>query len=517
MNLADFFEHWGIAENPFRGEEARDDAVFARMCVGRPQAGAAVHTDFEKILGDPARPATSIVFGEKGSGKTAIRMQIADRLAAHNKANPSAMTLLIPYDDLNGVLDTLHARFRAADGKRRTVDDTLGRVRLVDHLDAILAIGVGRIVGAVIGGAPASVIDEVGPSPAKAARRTNPALRRDLLVLAALYDLADENAVRLTRLRRALRLRPPMSNIVWVVMLAIGWAPAVALGMWWLLSRPDSSIASQTLLVAGGVALVVYVGILLKRLVWDRWTLGRLASKLSRQLRALPRQTDAYAAALHQLGPGERRRAARVLSGSDEQRYDLLGRLLRAAGVFGYSGALVVLDRVDEPTLISGDADRMKAVVWPLLSNKFLQLEDVGVKMLLPIELRYALFRESSAFFQEARLDKQNLIERLTWTGPMLYDLCNSRLGACVADEREGLTLLDLFAEDVTRQDLVDGLDQMRQPRDAFKFLYRCVSEHCSNVTSDQSEWRIPRLVLDSVRRQEADRVQQLARGIRPA
>ncbi|MEZ6242363.1 MAG: hypothetical protein R3B57_04905 [Phycisphaerales bacterium] len=517
MNIAAFFEHWNIAENPFRGEEARDDAVFARMCLGRADSGVSAHTDFEKILGDPSRPATSIVFGEKGSGKTAIRMQIASRLAAHNKANPSAMTLLLPYDDLNGVLDTLHARFRAADGKRWSVDDTLSRLRLVDHLDAILAIGVGRIVGAIIGGAPASVIEEVGPSPAKSARRMSPGLRRDLLVLAGLYDLADENAVRLARLRRVLRLPPPASNVVWIILLAIGWAPAVALGLWWLLARPPAGLGSQALLIACGVALVVYVGLLLKRLVWDRWTLGRLASKLARQLRALPRQTSAYAASLARLSPAERRRAARVLAGSDEQRYELLARLLRVAGVFGYSGALVVLDRVDEPTLISGDADRMKAVVWPLLSNKFLQLEDVGVKMLLPIELRYALFRESSAFFQEARLDKQNLVERLTWTGPMLYDLCNARLGACLAPEAGEVSLLELFSEDVTRQDLVDALDQMRQPRDAFKFLYKCVSEHCSNVTSDQSEWRIPRLVLESVRRQESDRVQQLARGIRPA
>lgn len=69
----------------------------------------------------------------------------------------------------------------------------------------------------------------------------------------------------------------------------------------------------------------------------------------------------------------------------------------------------------------------------------------------------------------------------------------------------------------MTRQDLVDALDQMHQPRDAFKLLYRCLSEHCSNVTAEQAQWRVPRLVLEHVRKQEADRVQQLYRGIRPA
>ena len=54
-------------------------------------------------------------------------------------------------------------------------------------------------------------------------------------------------------------------------------------------------------------------------------------------------------------------------------------------------------------------------------------------------------------------------------------------------------------------------------PRDAFKFLYACLNEHCSNVTSQEQSFRVPRLVLESVRRQQAERVQQLYRGIGPA
>jgi hypothetical protein len=152
-----------------------------------------------------------------------------------------------------------------------------------------------------------------------------------------------------------------------------------------------------------------------------------------------------------------------------------------------------------------------------MLNNKFLQQDGMGVKMLLPVELRYALYKESAAFFQEARLDKQNMVDRLSWTGAMLYDLCVSRLHACLAPGATPLSLLDLFSEEVTRSDLVDALDQMHQPRDAFKFLYRCLSEHCSNVTRDDKNVRIPKAVLDMVRKQEAERVQQLYRGIRPA
>ena len=55
---------------------------------------------------------------------------------------------------------------------------------------------------------------------------------------------------------------------------------------------------------------------------------------------------------------------------SDEARYGMLGRLRSLLRHFGYAGLIVVIDRVDEPTLISGDPDRMRALVWPLLNNR---------------------------------------------------------------------------------------------------------------------------------------------------
>ena len=111
MNITQFFEHWSITENPFRGEEARNDEILARLNglgahapSGTTQAASGVgsmHSDFEKILGEMTRPSTSVVFGEKGSGKPAIRLQIAQRVGAFNAKNPDAKLFLISYDDLN--------------------------------------------------------------------------------------------------------------------------------------------------------------------------------------------------------------------------------------------------------------------------------------------------------------------------------------------------------------------------------------------------------------------------------
>ena len=114
-----------------------------------------------------------------------------------------------------------------------------------------------------------------------------------------------------------------------------------------------------------------------------------------------------------------------------------------------------------------------------------------------PIELRHALFKESSSFFQEARLDKQNMVERLSWTGAMLYDLCNARLGVCRPASADPISLIDIFDDDVTRNDLVEALNNMQQPRDAFKFMYRVLSEHCASVTAEDGKWKIARHTLD--------------------
>jgi hypothetical protein len=177
---------------------------------------------------------------------------------------------------------------------------------------------------------------------------------------------------------------------------------------------------------------------------------------------------------------------------------------------------IVLLDRVDEPTLVAGRPERMRAIVWPLLESKFLQQDGVGVKMLLPIELRYLVHKEEAAFFQEARLDKQSVVDRLAWSGATLYDLCTARLRACHRDRESTITLTDLFAEDVGRDSLVEALGQMGQPRDAFKLLYSVIREHCQRVPEEAPEFRVPRHILETIRHEQTRRVSELQRGLAP-
>ena len=76
MKIQQFLEHHGISSNPFAEEDAQTDPVFKEHCIA-----STYHPTWDKIYGDPAEPATSIVFGEKGAGKTAMRLQIVRHLA----------------------------------------------------------------------------------------------------------------------------------------------------------------------------------------------------------------------------------------------------------------------------------------------------------------------------------------------------------------------------------------------------------------------------------------------------
>lgn len=543
MTLADLLQHWSITENPFRDEEARSDAVFAKMmgtdpasvdrvtmsaaslvsgANGHSSAGdragpprPAYHSDFEKLLGNPYHPSTSIVFGEKGSGKTAIRMQITDRIRAHNLDHPSARILLLVHDDLNPFLDRIH---QVAGGK--TPLDSFETIRLVDHIDALLHLAIPRLVDAILSnGVAAGAVDlptESKRTPRQRVRRWAPALKRDLLLLQAVYDRPSEAEDRARELRSVLRIWPEFSRVLWLIAAAVGWVPAAA--VWfahgWCERVTGLSIPQPyTAIVLAALWLVPLFKVTLLQRILTR----AVGSRLRRQVRCVRRGDLSFGRVVWSLPRRWRDWSSLPIGESDAPRYAMLGKLRNVLQALGYVGIILVVDRVDEPTLVSGDPDRMRAVVWPMLNNKFLQQEGIGVKLLLPIELRHLLMKESSAFFQQARMDKQGFVEQLAWSGAMLHDLCEARMLACRPAGAGKMTLLDLFAEDVTRQDLVDALDQMRQPRDAFKFLYRCLTEHAAHVTRDQNQWRIPRQVLDMVRRQEADRVQQFYRGIRPA
>jgi hypothetical protein len=461
MKVQEFLEHHGIAGNPFAEEDAQTDAVFKRDCLE-----TTFHPAWDKILGSPADPSTSIVFGEKGSGKTALKLQMVRQFDRHNEAHPEARTFVVLYDDFNPFLD----RFVARVAHGRSVEKTLAQWKLWDHMDAILSLAVTQLVSGLIEG-------ERPP------RLTRPQAR-DLALLAACYDqsTAESFPLRWRRLRRRTgyhgrfggwpRLLAFAATAVFALALALsaatgrlGWA-----GAWW----PWAALG----------AAWIPAGLRRLKSAWRAWRIvhgmrsgNRTVGQLGRALAALP-EVDLAGQPL----PAHAR---------SDDRYELLAKLQGVLAALGWSGMVVIVDRLDEPHLINGSAERMRQVIWPLLDNKFLKMPGLGLKLLLPEELYRFIEREDEQFNQRARLDKQNLVPALAWSGETLYDIASRRVQAASVGNPPA-TLAQLFDDSVDQRRLIDGLRSLRVPRQLFKFLYRLLVAHCHAHTAEQPVYRIP-------------------------
>ena len=139
----------------------------------------------------------------------------------------------------------------------------------------------------------------------------------------------------------------------------------------------------------------------------------------------------------------------------------------------------------------------MRALLWPMLDNKFLKHPGLGLKIMAPIELTRFIEREDRDFYQRARLDKQNMIASFEWTGEALYDVANARLAACASDG-EAPKLRDLIDEALSDRRLIEGLRSLRTPRHMFKFFYRLFVAHCNSHIDTIPVWRVSAETFES-------------------
>ncbi len=459
MKIEQFLLHHGIAQSPFSEEDAQTDAVFKTTCIDSVH-----HPAWQKVLGSPSDPSTALVFGEKGSGKTALRLQVVSEIERHNQANPTQRVFVVTYDDFNPFLDHFRAAVRGRDA-----DEALQRFRLEDHMDAILALGVTKLVDDLTAGKT-----DLSKLPQEQ--------KRDLLLLAALYDQStgEPLAQRWERLRRGTRFRSLASRGD----LALGFlatAAAIAAAVLW----PEARTSPWTWALAGGVALGWATW------AWRTFRVAALARSVRKSLRVLKRDPSALRGELKWFrGIDLGGQPLPQSTSQGEERFELMRKLRTLLASFGYVGIVVVVDRVDEPQMIKGEPRRMRSFVWPLLDHKFLRSEGVGLKLLLPIELSYYLEKEDKEFYDRARPDKLNLIKPLRWTGSSLYDLAGDRLRACAAAGKSP-RLRELVDGAVSDDALRDSLGNLRTPRHLFKFLYRLIEEHCHRHTDEAPRWSI--------------------------
>ncbi len=467
MKTQQFLEYHGVASNPFAEEDAQTDPVFKDHCID-----STYHPTWDKIYGDPAEPATSIVFGEKGAGKTAMRLQIVRHLVQYNAAHPDARVYVIEYDDFNPFLD----RFRAAIGGRRA-DRVLSEWKLWDHMDAILSLGVTGLIDRIIG---ARASQSGANEPPLESQRLDRHQSRDLLLLAACYDqsTAETTKGRWGRLRRKLRFHT--WKTLWRLAAGIVGTAAIP-GLILYEEKPDWLATPWPWLLI----LACWLPWLARS--WRRFWQAR---GIARNVRVGKQEVLPLRKLLMNFSAPELSGQPLPLKPRTDDRYELLTKFQGILQTLGYRGIVVLVDRVDEPHLINGSVDQMRALLWPMLDNKFLKHQGIGFKLLLPIELSQFIDREDRDFYQRARLDKQNMIPSLEWTGEALYDVANARLRACAVPGKTP-SLRELFDDSITDRRLMDAFRGLRVPRHLFKFLYRIFVAHCNSYTDDVPVWRV--------------------------
>lgn len=480
MKVQQFLEHHGIAENPFGQEDAQTDHVFKEHCLDGTH-----HPAWDKILGRPDNPSTSVVFGEKGSGKTALRLQVATQIEEHNRRHADRRVFVVEYDDFNPFLDSFRERLH---GRRRRPERALEHWRLWDHMDAILCLGVNRLLKSIFHAKKRDETDGHTVS-ADQLKRLSRLQKRDLLLLAALYGHSFDEP----HLKRWKALRRKLGYGNWQAAwdLALGFVVTLLTAGLALYYADELADVLNWWVV--GVIVAGWLPWLLRqaKLLWKAWRVSRqirvfdhLPNTLRRMLARLPRQEL----------------AGQPLPAKDrsDDRYELLAKLQSILHTLGFTGVIVLVDRVDEPHLVNGSPERMRDLLWPLFDNKFLKQPGFGFKLLLPAEVLYYINREQQEFYERSRLDKQNMVPSLEWSGESLYDVANDRLRACAQSPENAPTLQSLFEESLDENELIGIFSRMRVPRHLFKFLYRLLVEHCNRYTDERPKWTIDRETVQS-------------------
>jgi hypothetical protein len=480
MKVHQLLDHYGITENPFAQEDALSDQVFLRHCLD-----ATHHSAWDKIFGNPQAPATSVVFGEQGSGKTALRLQMREELRRHNREQPTARAFVIEYDDFNPYLDCFRERLS---GRQRKVERALQNWRLWDHMDAILSLATTRLANTLRSDGR-DVKDDTQNIAMDKVHALSRQQKRDILLLASFYDDNRDLSPRSrwTALRRKLKFFNWLTwwdRILGVLVAAatvglVTWLHAdgwQGLFHWWV----------WAILVAGWLPFAWHW----VRRLWIAW-------RAKQQIRIFDHRVPSLRKNLGGFLRSELSGQYMPTRPRGDDRYELLLKLQSVLKSLGFDSLFVLVDRVDEPHLINGSAERMRDLLWPMFDNKFLKHPGIAFKLLLPSAVTGYLQKQEQDFYERSRLDKQNLIPSLTWTGQGLYDIANDRIRAC-AKLAEGSKpgVMDLFEDTIGETEIIGNFDRLRAPRHLFKFLYRLLVDHCSKYTEDKPEWKIKRETL---------------------
>lgn len=480
-------DHWGLQDDPFNCEDADKDIILSSL------DSSVVHWSFDRMYGNPRMAAPAIAFGEKGSGKSALRLVIRRRLDRFNLDNPAEKVFLIEYIDFNPFLSQFRRTIGARADDRQAAQDVVKRWKIGDHLDAILSLGVTQLIDSIL---------ENHSAPKEMTRKQ----KMYLMLLTSLYYNSERKTTTeaLHRVKRLVRFFSwrPLCKWLFVILLSLAGI-AVSLIPWY---TGMESIFNKVFYGLGGTALLAAWGWWL----WDSLSSRTQAAWATRGVKILPRNSSILSSLLSKVS-GKERKEFVLPNGMDEaSRYLLLERFMDLLEAYGYQGVYVLMDRVDEPSLLSVSEGLMRQFVEKLLDIKLLQYPRLGLKLFLPIEMDSIHRNATAEQLKHMRLDKSNLIPELKWSGQELYEIANQRMNVCKKSDAPAIALSEMFEEGFDFVYLKDTLSTLGTPRYAFGFLASLMSEYVKDLPNDLPEgdrrWKISRSHFDVVRAMWIDR-----------
>ena len=456
---------WGLQEAPFLHDDADSDPLLERVDRW------AVHGVFERLHRGAAPGPSALVFGLRGSGKSALRRRLGE--AMRGPHGP----LVVELTELDPWLERLERAQSEGPGE-------------ADGLDLLLS-ATARTLTEQLAAAPARL------------RSLPRRARAQLLALLALYtpDFEGQRARQLDRLlhpRRARLLRGAAATLA-------GGAALNPLAALEGVLPPSALLPALSAAGAAALASLALLPPLLRRALRGR------ARRLASEVGVVHADDRRLALALARLLPGHLGR----VSDPVERRLERVRLLVGSLRGLGWSGLQVLVDRVDESRALDGDPHRMRALLEPLVTGRLSEQDGVGVQAFLPLELRPMARPRAGRGLLHSSFEKRGCVEELRWSGQQLLELADRRLSAAARGPAPKAT--DLLGPAIHPTELRDTLDVLGTPRLAFGFLGELFEVHLRGLPTEleasSPRWAVPRSTFETCRAAWSDRAASLRRG----
>ena len=195
-----------------------------------------------------------------------------------------------------------------------------------------------------------------------------------------------------------------------------------------------------------------------------------LAGEIYRHIRGVPVSLDGIFKIIQEIGPGLFE--FHGIPRTTENRFTLLKSYMELVRYFGLSGVYLLVDRVDEPTSIKGDPEKMRELVTPILDDQLFQIDHLGIILFLPYELH-----DLKKYY---RSDRIKTISSINWSPDNMIRLIEKRMNVGRRPGSPPIHLADIFEED--GESKAQFIVRQLTPRNAFRLLSIIVEEHCQTV-----------------------------------